>query len=206
MPASAPPVPRKPTVNQADIDEVACSLFAQRGFARTSMRDIADALGIRAPSLYNHIGSKEEVLNRILLATFRDQLEDLTAALSAGETAVQKVRDGIAAQVRFRAARASAVVVAARETLELDPDIKAEFLAMRDRQYALWGDVIEAGIQEGSFRVPSTRLASITLYDLFNYIEINLLLLDEGHDEAELSGWYVDLALQSLGASALSGT
>lgn len=199
MPASALPTPRKAAVNQADIDAIACDLFAQRGFARTSMRDIAEALGIRAPSLYNHIKSKEEVLNRILLATIRDQYSDLIQALSPGKTAADKVRSGIAAQVRFRSQRASAIVVAARETLELDPDIKAEFLSLRDRQYGLWSDVIELGVQEGSFHVPSTRLASITLYDLFNYIEINLLLLQEERAVAELSDWYIALALQSLG-------
>jgi hypothetical protein len=94
-------------------------------------------------------------------------------------------------------------VVAARETLELDPDVKAEFLASRDRQYDLWSDVIDMGVRDGILHVPSTRLASITLHDLFNYIEINLLLLDEERNVAELCDGYVQLALQSLGVCSI---
>ncbi|MEV4160937.1 TetR/AcrR family transcriptional regulator [Nonomuraea dietziae] len=40
----------------------AASLFAQRGYHGTSTRDIAEALGIRQPSLYNHYPSKLAIL------------------------------------------------------------------------------------------------------------------------------------------------
>jgi AcrR family transcriptional regulator len=77
------------------MDRIACRLFAQRGFTRTRTRDIGEAFSIRAPSLYNHIGSKQEVLNRILLATFHDQYSHLVEALSLAETPVEKVRNGM---------------------------------------------------------------------------------------------------------------
>jgi AcrR family transcriptional regulator len=40
----------------------AIQLFAQRGFDTTGMRDIAAAVGVKAPALYNHFASKEEIL------------------------------------------------------------------------------------------------------------------------------------------------
>jgi AcrR family transcriptional regulator len=40
----------------------AIQLFAQRGFDTTGMRDIATAVGVKAPALYNHFASKEEIL------------------------------------------------------------------------------------------------------------------------------------------------
>jgi len=39
--------------------DVALGLFAQKGYAMTTIREIVDAVGIKAPSLYYHFGSKE---------------------------------------------------------------------------------------------------------------------------------------------------
>ncbi|MFN3231139.1 MAG: TetR/AcrR family transcriptional regulator [Alphaproteobacteria bacterium] len=49
---------------------VAAPLFAERGFAGVSMRDIADAAGIKAASLYNHFTDKEELYFSVLEQEF----------------------------------------------------------------------------------------------------------------------------------------
>ena len=48
------------------IEDVASELFSSRGYAATSMRDIAGALDLRGASLYAHIPSKEAVLAAIV--------------------------------------------------------------------------------------------------------------------------------------------
>lgn len=57
-------------MRQADtkqrIFNAAAKLFAQRGYPDTSIRDIAAEVGIKGSALYNHYGSKEEILNSIL--------------------------------------------------------------------------------------------------------------------------------------------
>lgn len=65
--------------------DAAFGLFSEKGFTATSMRDIADALGIKAASLYNHFAGKQELFD----------------ALIARET------DYIEAQVRFVGAMAA---------------------------------------------------------------------------------------------------
>src|SRR5947208_17064379 len=47
------------------ITQKASRLFKEKGFSATSMRDLAEAIGVEAPSLYNHIGSKTEILQEI---------------------------------------------------------------------------------------------------------------------------------------------
>lgn len=42
--------------------DTAITLFAERGFEACTMRDIAAAVGIKAPAIYNHYSSKEDVL------------------------------------------------------------------------------------------------------------------------------------------------
>ena len=47
------------------IIEKAAQLFRKNGFNATSMRDLAENVGVEAASLYNHISSKAELLQEI---------------------------------------------------------------------------------------------------------------------------------------------
>lgn len=49
------------------IDEKAAFLFRKKGYTATSMQDIAEAVNIKAASLYNHIKSKQELLSNMLI-------------------------------------------------------------------------------------------------------------------------------------------
>ncbi|HAX03648.1 MAG: hypothetical protein A2Y45_08985 [Tenericutes bacterium GWC2_34_14] len=44
----------------------ALNLFSEQGYEGVSMRDIAKAVGIQAPSLYNHFASKEDIFNSLM--------------------------------------------------------------------------------------------------------------------------------------------
>ncbi len=47
------------------IFEVSLDLFAQKGFDAVSMREIAEAVGIKKASLYSHFSSKDELLEKL---------------------------------------------------------------------------------------------------------------------------------------------
>lgn len=63
------------------IAKKAAKLFKEKGFSATTMRDIAKAIGVEAPSLYNHISSKNEILQEVcfnvanLFTTYISQIE-----------------------------------------------------------------------------------------------------------------------------------
>jgi AcrR family transcriptional regulator len=63
---------------------VAVELFASRGYAGTSIRDITDRLEITKSALYYHFSSKEEIL-AALISPFREDLRALLDAADAGE-------------------------------------------------------------------------------------------------------------------------
>jgi AcrR family transcriptional regulator len=44
-------------LSRAAVIDTACELFAERGYRGTSMKDVAETLGVRASSLYNHVTS-----------------------------------------------------------------------------------------------------------------------------------------------------
>ena len=59
--------------NKIKIFEIAVHLFAEKGYAKVSMREIADAVGIKAASIYNHYAGKEALLDSIF-KFFKEQL------------------------------------------------------------------------------------------------------------------------------------
>lgn len=59
---SLPQPERKGETTKQRILDTSIALFAERGFEACTMRDIAAAVGIKAPAIYNHYSSKEDVL------------------------------------------------------------------------------------------------------------------------------------------------
>ncbi|GGU09607.1 TetR/AcrR family transcriptional regulator [Nocardioides albus] len=68
------------TAPRDDILDHAARLFTTRGYAGTSTRDIAEAVGIRQSSLYYHFADKAEILSELLDQTIRptiDKVEEI---------------------------------------------------------------------------------------------------------------------------------
>jgi AcrR family transcriptional regulator len=66
MPSKQPTMrERQAELSRSEILLSARRLFAERGFARTSVRDIAQAAGVSSQTVYNSIGSKQAVVARL---------------------------------------------------------------------------------------------------------------------------------------------
>src|ERR1700758_5093581 len=84
----------------ADVREAAIVLFAEKGYRGTTINDIADRLGIRGPSLYKHVRSKQEVLRDIIVSTMDIILEHQREAIDGNDTPAAQLREMIRAVVR----------------------------------------------------------------------------------------------------------
>jgi AcrR family transcriptional regulator len=73
---------RRGSTPRAEILDAAAELFTTQGYASTSTRAIADAVGIRQASLYHHFGAKDDILDALLSETISAPL-DLAARLDA---------------------------------------------------------------------------------------------------------------------------
>jgi AcrR family transcriptional regulator len=63
---------------RARIQEVALALFAERGYEKTSLREIAEGLGVTKAALYYHFRSKEDIV-RSLVGDYFGQVDQLIA-------------------------------------------------------------------------------------------------------------------------------
>ncbi len=65
-PTASPPRRGRPGYDLASVLAVAVEVFNERGYDRTSMRDLADRLGIAKSAIYHHVAGKEELLRLAL--------------------------------------------------------------------------------------------------------------------------------------------
>src|SRR4051812_41612839 len=70
---------KPPSETRQRIQDVARTLFTQKGVQRTSLQDIADLLGITKPALYYHFDSREDLV-RSILQPLIDEGESFVAA------------------------------------------------------------------------------------------------------------------------------
>lgn len=155
------------------IEDVASDLFRERGYAGTSIRDIARALSVQGASLYAHVTSKEDVLWAIVdraAARFEaaaDRAERDAAARRPGDPA-----DALAALVRAHVEVLTADVdeagVFVHEWRALGPERRSSILARRDAYEARFRRHIEAGIAIGAFGLTDPAVAASAVLSALN--------------------------------------
>ena len=141
----------------------AAELFRKKGFAAASVRELAEALGIEAPSLYNHIGSKAELLQEICFEVAKDYTAHMEEVIISKKNAAQKTADIIRFHVRKLSTDFDKVFVSEHEWKRLPQKNLEEFLAQRKLYEKNMIDIIKDGIEKKLFKniLPSIAVLAI---------------------------------------------
>ena len=181
-----------------DISEVAVRLFAQRSYGATGMKDIARELGVQAPSLYNYVASKRDLLDAVCLEAMRGMRDALGGGLAVGSDAAERVLHGMEAQVLFRLRRPYHLQVVTRESVHLDRPVREEVSSLRDEQRAMWEQAVLDGIDQGRFTPPSAELAADLLLEMCSWPQVTRFSSSGDASEAQLADWFGRFALALL--------
>ena len=149
----------------------AAELFREKGYVASSMRDLAQKMGIEAASLYSHIRSKEEILQSLcfdMATEFRKSLEEVEKQnISASE----KLRKGIIGHVQVMARDLTASAVFMNEHRHLSQPYLRDFLLLRINYINRFKAIIEAGMASGEFKTNiDKKLAVMTLFSSLNWM------------------------------------
>jgi len=146
-------------------------LFRIKGYAASSMRDLAQLLGIEAASLYSHIKSKEEILQNLcfdMAAEFRKSLEEVEKQKL---TASEKLKKGIIGHIQVMAKDLTASAVFMNEHRHLSAPYLRDFLLLRINYINRFKEIIEDGIEKGEFKENiDKKLAVMTLFSSLNWM------------------------------------
>ncbi|WP_447640314.1 MULTISPECIES: TetR/AcrR family transcriptional regulator [Chitinophagaceae] len=138
----------------------AAESFRERGYKATSMRDLAEKVGIEAASLYNHIDSKSELLIDICFSVTSVMNDFMTSIEESNQTSLQKVETILRFQIKQMVNNFDNNYVANREWLHLQEPELTEFRTQRHTYRKRLNHIITKGIEEGeikdSINVPAT--------------------------------------------------
>ena len=95
---------QKPGTKRPAIVAAATSLFASKGVDATSMREVADAAGVREAAIYRHFRGKEEMAQEIFASWYGWYSQQVQAIVERGESLREKLHALV--HVEFEAARA----------------------------------------------------------------------------------------------------
>ena len=149
---------------EREILERAAELFAERGFAGTTVQDIADALGMSRPALYYYVKSKEVILQQLVenLSINDAKVLEKIGSRRSGEP-VEKLRE-MALQLATNAGSNPHQTQILAQSKHHLPDPIAELNNEAERSIAKRiMAVLEAGIAKGQFRDVDPHTAALAI-------------------------------------------
>jgi AcrR family transcriptional regulator len=149
----------------------AAYLFTQKGFSATSMRELADHIGVEASSLYNHIGSKNELLQTICFNVANDFTAQLNQIAVTDLTFTQKWEQIIRFHINMMLNHYEEVFVANHEWKQLEDPFLSNFLHQRKLYESRLVEWINAGIQKKEFRNIDAHVAVLTILSAVRGLE-----------------------------------
>ena len=152
--ASAEPKTRRRDLGRrVEILEAAARVFAARGYAAATMRDVGDAAGILSGSLYHHFASKDEMLEELVRPFLVGLVEMYAEIASSDASPAEQMRGLVAAAYQVVADQPTMVTILQNEVVLLRSNPRFQFVSDLDAEIrGSWLHVLARGQAAGLFR------------------------------------------------------
>ncbi|NRD19405.1 TetR/AcrR family transcriptional regulator [Winogradskyella eckloniae] len=158
---------------QQEIIRIAAKLFKEKGYSAVTMRDLAKAMGIKAASLYNHIKSKQDILNTIIISIAEEFTQGMQYIQSSNDTCINKLNKIIELHVKISSQNIYGMASLNNDWMHLEEKLEY-YLKLRDAYENDFRNILKQGITSGEIIEikPEVMLFSIltTLRSLYIWI------------------------------------
>lgn len=175
-------------------------LIAEHGYEGMSLRDLAQAVGLRQGSLYNHIETKQALLFGLVAEHMDKLLAELDRALAGIEGHERRLEAFVAFHVRYHMVRRFEVFVVNSELRSLDPENYAAIVAMRRAYERRLSDILAAGIAAGAFTPSDPQVTAFAILALATGV-VAWYRPGGRLSEDEIVATHVGLAMAGVGVS-----
>jgi len=147
------PIVREPyQTKKQDILKAAQSLFARFGLAKTTLDDIANAVGMKKTSLYYYYDNKEAIFSEVITHEIGKMLDAARDAVSGQAHAVEKLLAYMRARVGYMRSQVNLHGLAAQVILEVRPLLEELYADLLQQEKTFVKEIIEEGIGNGDFQ------------------------------------------------------
>lgn len=153
-----------------EILRVATQLLAERGYAATSLDEIAEVLDFSKASLYHYFPSKEALIISCLERIGDETHDRLTAAVAGSASASARLHAAVRAQVLVLTRDQSAGASLFLHDLGLPGAARERLRALVDRHDQLFRAIIDEGVVSGELHVADPAVARLLMHGAINFI------------------------------------
>ncbi len=142
----------KITDRKTEIVTVAAKLFKEKGYSAITMRDIAQAMDIKAASLYNHIKSKQEILVLIIIEIAEEFTATMNDVVISKDATIKKIEKIIQLHIDITLRNSDALACLNNDWMHLADKQLTYFMKMREDYEENFRTIIKKGIVDGDIK------------------------------------------------------
>jgi TetR/AcrR family transcriptional regulator, cholesterol catabolism regulator len=155
-----------------EIVSISAKLFKQKGYSATTMREIAEQVGMEAASMYNHIKGKDDILTDICFRIADEYIAQLTSIETKFTSPIEKLKALIRLHIRIVIKDADAISVANNEWKHLPEAELKRFKTARHNYETRFAKIIEEGIEKGEINDINVSVALFTILSSVRWVEL----------------------------------
>ncbi len=164
-------VTEKTISRKKQIVSVATRLFHEKGYHATSMRHLAEQLGMEAASLYNHISGKDELLQQICFDMATHYNAHMEQVENASSTAIERVEKLVRFHIGMMLSHFEEVYVTNRDWKHLKEPLLANFLQQRKAYEKRFATLVEKAVLSREIQAVHPHAAVLTILSAVRGIE-----------------------------------
>jgi len=146
-------LPTKQSDRKTSIITAATSIFAKKGYERTTLKDIAAEVGISKATLYYYYGSKHILFFDIVHKNITDAIEGLNQIVNSSRPTKEKIDLSFRQHFKFYIADYPGPSVMLHEKTNVFPQDLEIRVKNKFREYiTLWDNVLKEGVDSGIIR------------------------------------------------------
>ena len=160
----------KNSVRKEQILESAAKLFRKKGFKATSMRMIASNLGLEAASLYNHIHSKQKILEELLLGMGGRFMEGMNEVEDSKKNPLEKLDLLIGLHVKLTLSYPEQISLITGDWVHLEEPALTQYKTLRNAYELKFKTIITDGMNEGLIENIDIEMALFSILSSLHWL------------------------------------
>ena len=149
--------------------KAAARCFNQKGYSGTSLKDVADILGLTDAALYYYVHNKEELVYQCYVRAVDVGREAMERAVADGNTGLEQVQLYLRYHIEFMVGDRGPIAILS-EIPSLNADHRDDILELSRTHSAKFEAILERGIADGSIASCDVRMTGNAIMGSVNWI------------------------------------